>query len=99
MMKVILHAIRFLILMLGGHEQVALENAALRQQLAVFSRLAEYAKTLLKGTHVMVQGSVRSREYESDGVRHRIFELRADTIAKLDRAEHREQEESAVSDL
>ena len=31
-------AIRFVILLLGGHKQVALENAALRQQLAVFKR-------------------------------------------------------------
>ena len=40
----------------------------------------------------MVQGSLRSREYESDGVQRRIFELRADTVAKLDRAERREEE-------
>lgn len=64
-----------------------------------FGKLAEYAKTLLKGTHVVVQGSLRSREYESDGIRHRIFELRADTIGKLDRAERREPEESRVSDM
>jgi putative transposase len=38
MLNVILHAIRFLILMLGGHEQVALENVALHQQLSVFKR-------------------------------------------------------------
>ena len=30
--------IRFVILVFGGHKQVALENAALRQQLAVFKR-------------------------------------------------------------
>jgi len=46
----------------------------------------------------MVQGSLRSREYESDGVQRRIFELRADTVAKLDRAERRE-EEAASSDI
>jgi len=33
-----------------------------------------------------VQGPVRSREYEKDGVKHRVFELRADTIGKLNRA-------------
>ena len=38
----------------------------------------------------MVQGPVRSREYERDRVKHRMFELRADTIAKLDRAERRQ---------
>jgi single-strand DNA-binding protein len=50
------------------------------------SRLAEYGRTLAKGSHVMVQGPVRSREYEKDGVKHRVFELRADTIGKLNRA-------------
>jgi putative transposase len=38
MLNGILVAIRFVILLLGGHKQVALENAALRQQLAVFKR-------------------------------------------------------------
>jgi len=31
-------SIRFILLILGGHNQVALENAALRQQIAVFKR-------------------------------------------------------------
>ena len=56
----------------------------------VFGRLAEYGRTLTPGSHVMAQGAIRSREYEKDGVRHRVFELRADTIGKLDRAERRE---------
>jgi single-strand DNA-binding protein len=55
-----------------------------------FGKLAEYARTLGKGSHVMVQGPVRNREYERDGAKHRLFELRADTIAKLDRAERRQ---------
>ena len=63
-----------------------------------FRKLAEYAKTLVKGSHLMVQGSLRSREYEKDGVKHRVFELRADTIAKLDRAERREEPDSGAYD-
>ena len=39
----------------------------------------------------MEQGAVRSREYQRDGVKHRVFEVRADTIAKLDRAERRHE--------
>jgi hypothetical protein len=39
----------------------------------------------------MVQGSVRTREYEKDGVTHRVFELRADSIGKLDRAERKQE--------
>src|SRR6516164_2879960 len=38
MMNSLLLAIRFLILVFSGHKQVALENIALRHQLAVFTR-------------------------------------------------------------
>ena len=38
MLNAILVAVRFVILAFSGHKQVALENAALRQQLAVFKR-------------------------------------------------------------
>ena len=67
-------------------------------RVATFGKLAEYSRTLTKGTHLMVQGSILTREYERDGQRHRVCELRADTIAKLDRAERR-QEADAEADL
>src|SRR5256884_8542570 len=38
MLKLIMVVIRFVILVFGGQKQVALENAVLRQQLAVFKR-------------------------------------------------------------
>jgi hypothetical protein len=38
MLNAIVVSIRFILLILGGHKRVALENAALRQQLAVFKR-------------------------------------------------------------
>src|SRR6266550_8545062 len=38
MLKLIMVVSRFVILVFGGQKQVALENAALRQQLAVFKR-------------------------------------------------------------
>ena len=38
MLNVIVVSIRFILLILGGQKQVALENVALRQQLAVFKR-------------------------------------------------------------
>jgi single-strand DNA-binding protein len=59
-----------------------------------FSKLAEYSRTLQKGSYVMVQGAVRTREYERDGAKHRIVEVRADTIGKLDRAERRSDTEA-----
>ena len=58
-----------------------------------FGRQAEFTQTLTKGSYVMVQGAVRTREYERDGVKHRIVEVRADTIGKLDRAERRAEVE------
>ena len=58
-----------------------------------FSKLAEYSRTLPKGSYVMVQGAVRARDYERDGAKHRIVEVRADTIGKLDRAERRSDTE------
>jgi len=35
----------------------------------------------------MVQGAVRTRKFERDGMRQRITEVRADSVGKLDRAE------------
>src|SRR5215471_8085856 len=52
-------------------------------RIVAFGKLAEYTKTLMTGTHVMVQGSLRSREYEKDGVSRRVSEVRAETMAKL----------------
>jgi single-strand DNA-binding protein len=63
-------------------------------RVVLYSRLAEYSRTLAKGSLVMVQVSVRTREYEKDGATHRVFELRADSIGKLDRAERREPGEA-----
>jgi hypothetical protein len=40
MLNAIVVSIRFIFLIPGGQQQVALENAALRQQLAVFKRNA-----------------------------------------------------------
>jgi hypothetical protein len=38
MLKAILNTLRFIILILAGHEQMALEDAALRQQLTMLKR-------------------------------------------------------------
>lgn len=61
-------------------------------------KLAEYARTVARGSHVMVQVSVRTREYEKEGVKQRVIELRAETISMLDRAERREAGEGADPD-
>jgi single-strand DNA-binding protein len=55
----------------------------------VFGKLAEFAGTLTKGAHVQIEGELRSREYNSKKTdsRQRIWEIRVESILKLDRAE------------
>jgi single-strand DNA-binding protein len=62
-----------------------------------WGKLAEAAARLQAGAHVLVEGEVRSREYDKDGVKHRVSEIYADTIKSLDRANGR-AEEPAVAD-
>jgi single-strand DNA-binding protein len=55
----------------------------------VFGKLAEFAGTLTKSAHVQIEGELRSREYTSKitDSQQRIWEIRVDSILKLDRAE------------
>jgi single-strand DNA-binding protein len=53
-------------------------------------KLGEFAANLKKGAHVEVEGELRSREYEKDGVTHRAFECHVESILKLDRAARQE---------
>jgi len=55
------------------------------------AKFAESSARLTKGAHVLVEGSLRSREYERDGVKHRVWECKADTILKLDRAQRADE--------
>jgi single-strand DNA-binding protein len=62
-------------------------------RIVTFGKLAEFTRTLTKASHVMVQGAVRTREYERDGAKHRVAEVRAETVGKLSRAERRAEAE------
>ena len=53
-------------------------------------KFSNFAAALSKGAHVQVEGPLRSREYVKDGVKHRVFECKAESILKLDRAERQE---------
>jgi single-strand DNA-binding protein len=61
----------------------------------VFGKLSEFAGTLKKGAHILVEGELRSREYDSKkkGAKLRVWEIRVDSILKLDRAEKAAPEE------
>ena len=62
----------------------------------VFGKLSEFAGTLKKGAHIQAEGELRSREYDSKKTdsKQRIWEIKVDSILKLDRAE-----KSAPEDL
>ena len=62
-------------------------------------KLAEFAGTLNKGAHLQVEGKLRSRDYQPAKVgkkqpeKKTIWEIRVDSILKLDRAEKADPEE------
>ncbi|WP_263419286.1 single-stranded DNA-binding protein [Terriglobus albidus] len=65
-------------------------------------KLAEFAGTLKKGAHLMVEGELRSRKYTStkSNTEQTIWEIRVDSILKLDRAAKataEEQDEEAAA--
>ena len=55
----------------------------------VFGNLSQFAATLKKGAHLQIEGELRSREYDSNktGTKQTVWEIRVDSILKLDRAE------------
>ena len=59
-------------------------------QIVVWGKLGEFASSLKKGTHLLIEGELRSREYtdkKNSDVKRRVWEVRATSILKLDRAE------------
>ena len=54
----------------------------------VFGKLAEFAAKLTKGAHIQVEGELRSRKYDSKKTNSEqtIWEIRVNSILKLDRA-------------
>jgi single-strand DNA-binding protein len=59
-----------------------------------FGKLVDFAGTLSEGTHVAVEGELRSHEYQRElavgtqktTVTQRVWEIRVDSVLKLDRA-------------
>ena len=54
-----------------------------------FGKLGEFAATLKKGAHIQVEGELRSRKYDSKKTNSEqtIWEIRVNSILKLDRAQ------------
>jgi len=55
-------------------------------RIVAFGRLADSAKSLVKGAYVEVEGELQSREYtpDSDGDKRRVWEVRAHSITQLE---------------
>jgi single-strand DNA-binding protein len=66
----------------------------------VFGKLGEFAATLKKGAHILVEGELRSRKYESTKTNSEqtIWEIRVDSILKLDRAAKGNSEDAEDTD-
>ena len=66
----------------------------------VFGNLSEFAGSLKKGAHIQVEGELRSREYDSKKTdsKQRIWEIKVDSILKLDRAEKSAPEDGEQDD-
>jgi single-stranded DNA-binding protein len=65
-----------------------------------FGRLSKFAGTLNKGAHIQIEGELRSREYDSKKTdsKQRIWEIKVDSILKLDRAEKSAPEDGEHND-
>ena len=65
-----------------------------------FGKLGEFAATLKKGAHIQVEGELRSRKYDSKKTNseHTVWEIRVNSILKLDRAEKSGPEEQDADD-
>jgi single-strand DNA-binding protein len=60
-----------------------------------FGHIGEYAAKLTKGTHVQIEGEIRTREYtpssgKNGGSKRTITEIRIRGVAKLDRSRNGE---------
>ena len=66
----------------------------------VFGKLAEFASTLKKGAHVQIEGELRSRKYDSKKTNSEqtVWEIRVNSILKLDRAAKATAEEQEEDD-
>jgi len=69
-----------------------------------FGKLGEFAATLKKGAHIQIEGELRSRKYTSTKTNSEqtIWEIRVNSILKLDRAakagaEEQDEEEEVAA--
>ena len=72
-----------------------------------FGKLADFAGTLAKGAHVAIEGEIRSHEYQREvavgtqrtSIPQRVWEIRVDSVLKLDRAAKRESNDDSHEEV
>jgi single-strand DNA-binding protein len=72
-----------------------------------FGKLADFAGTLAKGAHVAIEGEIRSHEYQREvavgtqrtAIPQRVWEIRVDSVLKLDRAAKRESNDDSHEEV
>src|SRR2546422_3138693 len=75
MVTLLLHLLRLLPMLCGGHRQVALENLALRHQLAVYKKMVNRPK-LLSSDRLFWVALSRGVDRLEAGSRHRVTQHR-----------------------
>ena len=72
-----------------------------------FGKLADFAGTLAKGAHVAIEGEIRSHEHLRDvavgtqrtSIPQRVWEIRVDSVLRLDRAAKRESNDDSHEEV
>jgi single-strand DNA-binding protein len=72
-----------------------------------FGKLADFVGALSKGAHVAIEGELRSHEYQRElavgtqktTLTQRVWEIRVDSVLKLDRAATRETDDESHEEV
>lgn len=70
-------------------------------RIVVWGKLGEFASSLKKGAHLLIEGELRSRTYtdkKNENLKRRVWEVRATSILKLDRAEQARPEDGVEAE-
>ena len=89
------------------NEAGAWESRTEWHRCVAFGKLADFACTITKGAHVAIEGELRSHEYQREltvgtkktTVTQRVWEIRVDSVLKLDRAAKRESADENLEEV
>ena len=89
------------------NEAGAWESRTEWHRCVAFGKLADFAGSITKGAHVAIEGELRSHEYQREltvgtkktRVTQRVWEIRVDSVLKLDRAAKRESADENLEEV